>query len=215
MLAMIQFTNIREGIIECTLDLNGLYTNKELEKFNKRWKEFVDTDEANASIIRRIENAIFYTHKSWIPSKKDNRPSVLMLFGNPASHSVRADIYFAYEGKGTEHRFWKVFRELGIVNINTDPQTIKQDFFNLKYDSPFRLGTMRYRRALRGGRPGDRHGRGAGRRPQRRRRWRACPEAPRGAAWRRDTRPRRDGPGASRAGWRGRPAWPTSSPTAC
>jgi hypothetical protein len=29
---------------------------------------------------------------------------------------------------------------LGYININSNPQTIKEDFFNLKYESPFRLG---------------------------------------------------------------------------
>ena len=63
-----------------------------------------------------------------------------MLFGNSASHSVRDDIYFAYEGNGSEHRFWKVLRELGYIDISPNHKTIKEDFFNLKYKSPFRLG---------------------------------------------------------------------------
>jgi hypothetical protein len=29
---------------------------------------------------------------------------------------------------------------LGYIDIDTDPKTIKQDFFNLRYESPFRLG---------------------------------------------------------------------------
>jgi hypothetical protein len=137
---MIQFKKIDEGIIECTLDLNEVYTNEELEKFDERWTDFLASDNANTSVINRNGNIIIYLHKSWVPSKKDNRPSILMLFGNPAPHSVRDDIYFSYEGNGTEHRFWKVFRELGYININSNPKTMKQDFFNLQYESPFRLG---------------------------------------------------------------------------
>jgi len=63
-----------------------------------------------------------------------------MLFGNSASHSVKDDIYFSFEGNGSEHRFWKVFRELGYIDISSNPETKKKDFFNLKYESPFRLG---------------------------------------------------------------------------
>lgn len=129
-----------EGKLECSIDLNCVYTNEELKRFNERWKEFFASDEANNSVIKRSNNLITYSHKSWIPSKKDGRLSILMLFGNPAPHSVRDDIYFSYEGGGTEHRFWKVFRELGYININSNPKTIKQDFFNLMYESPFRLG---------------------------------------------------------------------------
>ena len=29
------------------------------------------------------------------------------MLGNPASHSVEAGMFFAFEGDGKEHRFWK------------------------------------------------------------------------------------------------------------
>lgn len=137
---MIKNKEIHEGNVECVIDLETTYADEEMKKFNSRWEEFFASDKANASVIKRNGNTIIYTHKSWIPWKKDNRPSVLMLLGNPASHSVREDIYFSYEGNGSEHRFWKVFRELGYINISSNPKTMKQDFFNLKYESPFRLG---------------------------------------------------------------------------
>lgn len=137
---MIKINEIRRGNFECVIDLDSVYTDKEIEEFNSRWEEFFASDKANASIFKRNGNSIFYPHKSWIPWKKDNRPSVLMFFGNSASHSVRDDIYFSYEGNGSEHRLWKVFRELGYINIDSNPMTIKKDFFDLKYESPFRLG---------------------------------------------------------------------------
>jgi hypothetical protein len=137
---MITYKKTGEGKYECTIDLNGLFTHEELNKFNSRWEEFCNSDEAISSLIKRIGNTLIYPHKSWIPTKIDKRPSVLMLFGNSALHSLRDDIYFSYEGIGTEHRFWKVFRELGYIDIDSDPETIKQDFFNLWYESPFRLG---------------------------------------------------------------------------
>ena len=137
---MIKIKEIRKGNVECVIDLESVYADVEIEKFNGRWEEFFASDEANASVFKRNGNTILYPHKSWIPRIKDKRPSVIMLFGNSASHSVREDIYFSYEGNGSEHRFWKVFRELGYINIISNPKTMKQDFFNLKYESPFRLG---------------------------------------------------------------------------
>jgi hypothetical protein len=138
--AMIKFKEICQGNVECVIDLESLYPDEEMKKFNSRWEKFFASDKANVSVFKRNGNTIIYPHKSWIPSKKNNKPSVLMLFGNSASHSVRDDIYFAYEGNGSEHRFWKVLRELGYINISSNPKTIKKDFFNLKYESPFRLG---------------------------------------------------------------------------
>jgi hypothetical protein len=137
---MIKFKEIRQGNVECVINLESLYPDEEMKKFNSRWEEFLTSDKTTASVLKRNGNSIEYLHKSWIPSKKDNKPSVLMLLGNSASHSVRDDIYFSYQGNRSEHRFWKVFRELGYININSNPKTIKEDFFNLKYESPFRLG---------------------------------------------------------------------------
>lgn len=137
---MIKFTKIDVGIYRCLINLTDLYSETELEKFNKRWEDFFSSDTANAEVFEREGNTITYLHKSWIPSKTDSRIPVLLLFGNPAPHSVRDDIYFSYEGSGGEHRFWKVFRELGYISIDPNPTTIKSNFFNLNYDSPFRLG---------------------------------------------------------------------------
>ena len=137
---MIKIKENREGIVECVIDLERIYSDEGLKKFNSRWAEFFESDDANASVFKRNGNTIIYHHKSWIPWKKDNKASVLMLFGNSASHSVREDIYFSYEGNGSEHRVWKVFRELGFINLSSNPKTMKQDFFNLMYESPFRLG---------------------------------------------------------------------------
>lgn len=50
------------------------------------------------------------------------------------------DVYFAYEGGGAEHRFWKVFRELGYIDLFGTDKDIKNKFLNLEYNSPFRLG---------------------------------------------------------------------------
>jgi hypothetical protein len=130
-----------EGNIGCTIDLNALYLNtKELEAFNTRWVDFLASDPGHGEVLTRSGNIIMYPHKSWIPTTKNDKPAVVFLFGNPAPHSVVADVYFAYEGKGVEHRFWKVLRELGFVDLHGDDQDIKRRFLSLEYESPFRLG---------------------------------------------------------------------------
>lgn len=138
---MLNFKKTGIGNYVCTLNLKSLYPdNQDLYNFNKRWKDFYASDKINPRIIARGKNIITYPHKSWIPNKKDKRIPVLFLFGNPATHSIYKDVYFAYEGKGKEHRFWKVFRELGFVDLKGTDINIKNKFLNLKYDSPFRLG---------------------------------------------------------------------------
>ncbi len=135
------FNNLGNGNINCTLNLAALFPDaKTLDAFNKRWADFLEVDEGHAQVLTRKGDVITYPHKSWIPEKENGKPSLLLLFGNPAPHSVAKDIYFAYEGKGTEHRFWKVLRELGFTDLYGNDPDIKAKFLNLNHSSPFRLG---------------------------------------------------------------------------
>lgn len=113
-----------------------------MRSFDHRWQEFFASDITNPQVFTRKGNIICYLRKSWVPKKNDGRYSALILFGNPASHSVAKDVYFAYEGKGVEHRFWKVLRELGFIDLWGNDKDIKNKFLNLKYNSPFRLGEV-------------------------------------------------------------------------
>ena len=140
------YKSISEGHFICSINLSELYQSEELEKFWKRYSEFCKADHFLEQMIKKEDNTLTYSHKSWIPIKSDNRPKALLLFGNPAPHSVIADIYFAYEGKGKEHRFWKVMKEVGFIDMKIDKDIentnniLKSKFFNLEYISPFVLG---------------------------------------------------------------------------
>jgi len=117
--------------------------------------EFYKSDRHNSDVFKRNEENLSYLSESWVPTKKDSRLPVLLLFGNPASHSVVARMYFSYEGKGREHRIWRIFREVSLLNW-VDPlpvvagslfdssKVIKKRFFDLDYNSPFRLAMVVY-----------------------------------------------------------------------
>lgn len=138
---MLSFRKVGLGNYECTLDLKELYpTPVELTRFDAKWEEFYASDETNQYVLFRKGNIITYPHKSWIPEVASEKPSLLIVAGNPAPHSVWKDSYYAYEGKGAEHRFWKVLRELGYINLHGKDAAIKEKFLNLDYDSPFRMG---------------------------------------------------------------------------
>lgn len=138
---MLNFQVLSNSNLLCTLNLELLYpAEKDLQSFDHRWQEFFASDLNNQYVFTRKENTINYPHKSWVLEKNNEKCSVLFLFGNPAPHSVMKDVYFAYEGGGAEHRFWKVFRELNFIDLFGTDKNIKNKFLNLKYNSPFRLG---------------------------------------------------------------------------
>ena len=52
-------------------------------------------------------NKLTYKSEQLIPVKTDKRSPLQLVLGNPASYSVEAGMFFAFEGDGKEHRFWK------------------------------------------------------------------------------------------------------------
>lgn len=138
---ILTFREAGVGNLTCTIDLSSLYLEPAArDAFEQRWLDFLASDPGHSEVLVRRGDHITYPHKSWLPRATNHKPSLLFLFGNPAPHSVLADVYFAYEGKGVEHRFWKVLRELRFVDLFGDDEHIKERFMQLQYASPFRLG---------------------------------------------------------------------------
>ena len=136
--------------IDCTINLNLLFEEKEERKrFDAKWKDFIASDPDNAKVYRKSGNKIIYRSEQLIPTKKNNCPPLLMIFGNPAARSVEAGMFFSFKDNGKENRFWKsILKPARILELTFDPtQSIgklntqrRQSLFSLKYDSPFRIG---------------------------------------------------------------------------
>ena len=56
---------------------------------------------------KQEDDYLIYQSEHLVPIKFDNRPPLLLIFGNPASHSVKEGMFFSFEGNKKEHRFWK------------------------------------------------------------------------------------------------------------
>jgi len=77
------------------------------------------------------------------------RRPLLLILGNPASHSVKESMFFSFEGDKKEHRFWKdILAKSGVLEPSYDsnlPVTKlnklrKNQLLDLDYKSPFRIG---------------------------------------------------------------------------
>ena len=150
---MISCQELSPGKHKCVLDLSVLYPSEGTRaSFEKNWKAFLCSDPDNPKIFtRESNNKLTYLTESFIPTLKDDRTPMLILLGNPASHSVASGMCFAFEGNYREHRFWRVLRETGILDFNlsddTDMQSHKylaqerkKRLFSLQYTSPVRMG---------------------------------------------------------------------------
>ena len=136
--------------LECEINLDLLFeTSRERERFEQRWDAFLESDPHNPKIFKKTGNRLYYLSEQLIPKKRDDRPPLLLVLGNPASQSVANGMFFSFEGNGTEHRFWKgILEPSGILKLSYDKnlpvdklnKIRKKQLLDLAYDSPFRIG---------------------------------------------------------------------------
>ena len=134
----------------CKIDLKKLLPAvKQRERFNKKWKDFLDSDPCNEKILERKGDRLKYQSEQLIPSESDNSPPLLLVLGNSASNSVKEGLFFLFEGNKKEHRFWKdILAKIGVLKLSYDEnlsvkelnEQRKTQLLNLKYKSPFRIG---------------------------------------------------------------------------
>ena len=141
------------GISRYRLDLRELYPDsKARARFEAHWKEFVESSADHDDLFTRDADSIVYRTESFIPHEQDGRPPVLLVVGNPASHSVRAGMCFAFEkGARTEHRFWRALAAANWLTFNDIPPgrdedaearnaRRRADLLAGRYESPFLVG---------------------------------------------------------------------------
>ena len=138
----------------CEIDLKKLLpVPKQRERFDKKWKDFLESDSCNKDLFELKGDRLKYQSEQLIPSESDDRPSLLLVLGNPASHSVKEGMFFSFEGNKKEHRFWKnILQPSGVLNLPYDKnpsveelnESRKKQLLNLKYKSPFRIGLCVY-----------------------------------------------------------------------
>lgn len=148
--AILSYQQIDAVKFQCKIDFKKLLPDKnERKRFEKKWEAFLESDFCNKDIFNREGDYLIYQSEQLIPTKLDNRPPLLLVLGNPASHSVKEGMFFSFEGDKKEHRFWKsILKPAGVLDLPFDSnQSVtklnkqrREVLFNLKYDSPFRIG---------------------------------------------------------------------------
>ena len=138
------------GHLKCSINLLKLFpTDNERKKFEGKIKEFISSDPSNEEIYDLKDDKLSYKSEQLIPSIKDQRPPLLLVFGNPATHSLKSGMFFSSKEMGRENRFWKhILRPSGILDLPFDQTKSIEDLnkqrrkflLTLNYDSPFRIG---------------------------------------------------------------------------
>ena len=148
---ILTYSQTTPGQIKCTINLSQLFlTNQEFDSFTRKLPLFLDSDEeCNPKIYKFNEKkqTLIYDSEQLVPSKTDNKPPILLVLGNPASHSVENGMFFSFEKDEQEHRFWKIVRTTGVLDLSIESHlSIKEQnnqrkkrLLELEYETPFRI----------------------------------------------------------------------------
>jgi hypothetical protein len=140
--SLFEYCRTPEVRFQCAIDLSQLFPiSEDRESFKGRLKNFkgytIDAEK------------LIYDSEQLIPTKKDSRPPVLFVLGNPATHSIERGMFFTSEGKnGGEHRFWKkILPDAGIKDLcfkglpeNERNDKRRNKLLELDYESQYRMG---------------------------------------------------------------------------
>jgi hypothetical protein len=144
------FRDKGSGIQEVTLELGLLFDKEKIKEFTKRldlFRKSTGSDTSTADACQIDKGCLIYETESLRPIlKKENRTPIMLLLGNPASHSVKQRMFFSYERNKKEHRFWKVLDHTGIlpfeentVDLNQRNKRRKDILLGVDYNSPFQI----------------------------------------------------------------------------
>lgn len=142
---MYQIHSLSNSTKKITINIDSLYLGKPKakERFLNLWSDFYNSDEDNKGIMGLEANKFWYMYEEIIPEFTSNKTKALLLFGNPAPHSVNKGTFFAYEGNGSEHRVWKVLRQVGLLEFEKEGLEMnnkrKSSIINGEYKSPFQI----------------------------------------------------------------------------
>lgn len=134
--------------LKCTVNLDQLLEIGDRARFEEKWRSFLHSDPCNEESFELDAKRLTYSSEHLIPKKRDDRPPLLLVFGNPASHSVAAGMFFAFKN-GKENRFWKnILEPAGILSFPTGELLCEEkmnagrrkQMIDLDYESPFRIG---------------------------------------------------------------------------
>ena len=82
--------------LDCEIDLDLLFdTCRERKRFEEKWDGFLESNPHNSKIFAKTANRLYYSSEQLIPEKQDERPSLLLVLGNPASQSVANGMFFS------------------------------------------------------------------------------------------------------------------------
>jgi len=113
----IKYREISDGQYTVTIDLQNFQNKIDLYKFKIKLKELSNDCADDISGIYELDgNKLVYKSETLFPMEGcGNNPKVLIVFGNPAFHSVKHGMFFFSKANNHRHGMWGKLQKANLI----------------------------------------------------------------------------------------------------
>lgn len=113
----IKHSRISKGQYTVSIDLRGFLNSEELKGFKKNIKDlFNDCDDDIGDVYKYDGNKLTYTSESLFPPERYvKKQKVLIVFGNPAFHSIKMKMFFFSRAENHRHGMWAKLEKANLI----------------------------------------------------------------------------------------------------
>ena len=111
-----QITPVSNGHYQVTIDLSKWFTHNGLLSFTHAFQRICSQDTDFGNLCSLDGSMLKYTSESLFPDQHDHgKENVMIILGNPATHSVTGGMFFYSKSDGNRHQFWGKLEEAGLM----------------------------------------------------------------------------------------------------
>ena len=111
-----QITPVSNGHYQVTIDLSKWLSQHELSFLTREFQRICSQNTDFDNLCSLNGSLLQYRSESLFPDKHDSsKEKVLIVLGNPATHSVAGGMFFYSKNDGNRHQFWGKLEEAGLM----------------------------------------------------------------------------------------------------
>ncbi len=111
-----QITPVSNGHYQVTIDLSKWFPQYGLLSFTRAFQRIRSQDADFGDLCSLDGSLLKYTSESLFPDQHDHgKEKVMIILGNPATHSVAGGMFFYSKSDGNRHQFWGKLEEAGLM----------------------------------------------------------------------------------------------------
>jgi len=113
-----EFYQIKSGDYSVEIDLNDLFDADQLNSFSRHYKAIAAQDKDFKALSSLKDGSLRYESETLLPLIGEGfKPKILIVYGNPATHSVKHGMFYFSKGGGKfyRHGMWGKLAKAGLV----------------------------------------------------------------------------------------------------